>query len=299
MFGGLFKLSFVGHTMNVGPQTSLGGQLGGLTLVPADSAVGASWKRPSPRPIPKLAAPRDQCDQSGLYAPAASHQKQLPVDRSGRRACGKSVDCVLGTGDGSMSSHAALTMLCFTRGSMVFGTTGRAWAESLLVIPAHARVAQTCLMCTFAEWPMTSAYVGGMAAVGKATPLWAARWQEVLWVGRTGHRDFFALGTDKAIWRRYDMLPGAAYSAADCSIPPTVVYGNGRYDVFARGLSNAVFQCTSVGNAFSPWTSLGGALMGPPSATAERFLRLVRTWHRSANLDAQRRLTEHKRLGSH
>ena len=296
MFGGLFNSSFVGHTMNVGPQTSLGGQLGGSTLVPADGTlVGASWTL-SP-PIPKLAAPAvtNATNQAFTHLPLVT-KSSFPWTGLGGALVGNPSIVSWGPGRLDVFSRGTNNALFHTwfdgvwhdweslGGVFTGDPSACSRGANLLDVYVRGMANDICIRWwDGGSWQGYASLGGSMAG-------------SPVGLGRTGHRDFFALGTDKAIWRRYEDATWSPLVTLGGGLldPPAVVYGNGRYDVFARGLNNAVFQCTSVGNAFSPWTSLGGALMGPPTAVATASGSFVlfgrgtdqRIWTRSVGLQS-------------
>src|SRR3954452_11630757 len=78
----------------------------------------------------------------------------------------------------------------------------------------------------------------------------------------TDGRLYHAASTGRGAWRGFESL-GGTLSPGPVAVGRTA---DGRLDVFARGLDNALWHVWEIvpGGAWSAWTSLGGQLAGPP-----------------------------------
>lgn len=270
LFGGISNSSLVSHIMSVGPQTPLDGLLGGSTLVPADATpVGASFAL-SP-PIPKLAAPAvTNATNQAFTHPQLVKTGDLPWTGLGGALEGNPSIVSWGPGRLDVFSRGADNALYhigrdgvwrnwdWLGGQMVGDPSACSRGANLLDCYVRGTANDICL-----RWWDGSSWQGYASLGGSMAG-------SPVGLGRTGHRDFFALGTDKAIWRRYEDASWSSLISLGGGLldPPAVIYREGRYDVFARGLSNSVFQCTGSNGSFGSWIALGGALLGPPSAVS-------------------------------
>jgi len=83
-----------------------------------------------------------------------------------------------------------------------------------------------------------------------------------------GRLEFFARGTDNALWHRWQTAPNngwagwASMGGVITSDPVTAQNADGRLEIFVRGTDNAVWHRwqTAPSNGWSGWASLGGVI---------------------------------------
>ena len=94
-----------------------------------------------------------------------------------------------------------------------------------------------------------------------------------------GDIDVFAVGTDRALWRRRwtassGWSPWKRLGGTLTSAPGAVLSGADRFDVFARGGDDALWMTTVTGESWSGWSSLGGTLTSQPDVSSSAPGRL-------------------------
>lgn len=290
MYRGVLGSSLVGSIQSVGPQTALTGSLGTSTLVPADGRLaGASWT--SSPPIPKLAAP-DVTNTRNL----AFSRQQLAGFPWIRLAGGFE-------GNPSIVSWGPERLDVFSRAadSMYHIAYNRGWLswEGL-----GGPIAGDPSACSRGP-DLLDVFVRGAANDVRRRWWDGNNWQgfeslggvtfrSPVGLGRAEQRDFFVLGTDQAIWWRYDDATWRTWLSLGGKVldPPAVVYRDGRYEVFARGLDEGVYRCTIVSGVVDSWRYVSegqnASFAGQPSVIStasgcfDLFLRgkdsLLWTW---------------------
>jgi peptidoglycan hydrolase-like protein with peptidoglycan-binding domain len=141
---------------------------------------------------------------------------------------------------------------------------------------AHSTI-NTALMAPFYNGPHRNLEADDVAGIQSIYGPRGARWfsrggviTSRIAVSRNsdGRLEFFARGTDNALWHQWQTAPNAPFSAWSSlggvitSDPVVGVNGDGRMEVFARGTDNAVWHRwqTAPSNGWSGWASLGGVI---------------------------------------